>query len=271
MMDIVDYNRIWRIFRKKHTNPSFNWDKRAASFNKVVSGTSAEVEKTVQSLGLLPTDTVLDMGAGTGRYAVSLAQNAAHVTALEPSKGMLAFFEENMTNAGMVNYSVVNKTFEDTEIGTDIPVHDVVFASNSLGFDDLRAGLEKLDSAAKKCVHILWFAGPARHIPDPELMKRLGTDMSDTAAPDYIIIANVLHQMGIYANVSVEKTVQNQTYDSTDDAADFWIERGNYTDDMQDVIREYMEDTLTSDENGRFLSQRSYHAARIWWEKEDAR
>ncbi len=271
MMDIVDYSRMWRVWRKKQTNPSFNWDKRAASFNKVVSGTSDEVEKTIGLLGLLPTDTVLDMGAGTGRYAVCLAQHAAHVTALEPSKGMLAFLEEHMADAGITNYSVVNKTLEDTEIGTDLPVHDVVFASNSIGFDDLRAGLEKLNAAARKSVHILWFAGPARHTPDPELMQRLGTDLSAMGAPDYIIIANVLHQMGIYANISVEKTVRNQIYVSPDEAADFWIERGNYPDEMQDVIREYMKETLIPDENGRFPSPRTYHAARIWWEKEDAR
>ncbi|UUX93349.1 class I SAM-dependent methyltransferase [Methanoplanus endosymbiosus] len=269
MIDIVDYNRMWRIFRRRNNNSSFDWDSRAASFNRAVSGTSDETLRNVEALGLLPADTVLDMGAGTGRYAVPLAQHAAHVTVLEPSKGMLAFLEENMRNAGLSNYSVINRNFEDIEAGKDIPVHDVVFASNSLGFDDLKAGLEKLNSLAKRTVNILWFAGPMRHMPDPELMKRLGAETSDMTTPDYLTIVHVLHSMGIYPNVSVEKSIRRQSYDSPDEAADFWIDRGNYTEDMQEEIREYMRDTLIPDDNGRFRTERVYYPVRIWWNKED--
>ena len=35
-----------------------------------------------------PSDTVLDVGAGAGRYAVPAATRAREVIALEPSKGM---------------------------------------------------------------------------------------------------------------------------------------------------------------------------------------
>lgn len=268
MTDIVDYNAIWRIFRKKHNNPSFNWDDRASSFNKIASATSDEVIRNVEAIGIRPSDTVLDMGAGTGRYAVHLAKKASHLTVLEPSKGMLSFLEENMKDAGITNYSVLNKNFEDVEVGKDLAVHDVVFASNSLGFDDLRAGLEKLDSAAKRVVNILWFAGPSRHIPDPELMKRLGTETVDISMPDYITIAHVLHQMGIYANISVEKVTRKQYYDSPGEAADFWIERGDYSDEEKEIVRDYMEEMLRPEDDGRYSTVRSYRSARIWWEKE---
>lgn len=270
MMDIVDYNAIWRIFRKKHTNPSFNWDDRAASFNKIASATSDEVRKNVDVLGILPSDTVLDMGAGTGRYAVPLAEKAGRLTVLEPSKGMLAYLEENMKNAGISNYSVINKKIEDLEIGEDLMVHDIVFASNSLGFDDLRAGLEKLDAAAKRMVNILWFAGPARHTPDPGLQERLGIESADISMPDYLTIVHVLHQMGIYANVSIENVERKHYYDSPDEAADFWIERGSYSAEEQEIIREYMKNTLERDEDGRYGMLRSSRSARIWWEKEDS-
>lgn len=268
-MDIIDYNLIWRILRRKNNNPSFDWDSRAASFNKAVLGGTDEALKNVRALGLMPTDTVLDMGAGTGRYTVPLAQNAAHVTVLEPSEGMLAFLNENMKSAGLENYSVVRQKFEDVKAGIDIPVHDVVFASNSLGFDDLKAGLDKLNSLAKRTVNILWFAGPMRHMPDPELMKRLGAEAADMTTPDYLTIVHVLHSMGIYPNVSVEKSIRRLSYDSPDEASDFWTERGNYTEEEREIIREYMKETLIPDDSGIYRTKRVYYPVRIWWNKED--
>ncbi|EHQ36553.1 class I SAM-dependent methyltransferase [Methanoplanus limicola] len=268
-MDIIDYNLIWRILRRKNNNPSFDWDSRAASFNKAVLGGTDEALKNVRALGLMPTDTVLDMGAGTGRYTVPLAQNAAHVTVLEPSEGMLAFLNENMKSAGLENYSVVRQKFEDVKAGIDIPVHDVVFASNSLGFDDLKAGLDKLNSLAKRTVNILWFAGPMRHMPDPELMKRLGAEAADMTTPDYLTIVHVLHSMGIYPNVSVEKSIRRLSYDSPDEASDFWTERGNYTEEEREIIREYMKETLIPDYSGIYRTKRVYYPVRIWWNKED--
>jgi len=269
MIDFVDYNLIWRMMRKRAPSRSFDWDKLAASFNETFSGTSDETEEVVQSLNLLPTDTVLDMGAGTGRYTVPLSKNAAHVTALEPSKGMLAYLEENMNNAGQTNYSVVNKTLEEVTVGTDIQMHDVVFASNSLGFDDLRAGLEKLNALARRTVHILWFAGPTRHIPEPGVMKILGAEMADMSPPDYLTIVHVLHSMGIYPNVSVEKRTNEQRYDSLDEAADFWTKKGNYSEEIQDRVREYMREALIPDDDGRFHTETANYPVRIWWNTED--
>lgn len=266
-MELVDYNLIWRVFRTKHTHPSFNWDKRAESFNRTVSMNTEGAERTLDQIGVRPTDTVLDMGAGTGRYAIPFARRAAHLTALEPSAGMVEYLEKNMKEAGLSNYSIVRKMFEDVVPGEDISEYDIVFASNSLGFDDLRGGLEKLDAAAKRMVNILWFAGPSRHIPDHELMQRLGIDEVDIFAPDYMTIAHVLHEMGIYANISIENVDHVQVYDTAAAAGDFLIERMNYEGEKADIVREYMEETLTRDEDGKFRTVKTARNARIWWEK----
>ena len=82
---------------------------------------------------------------------------------------MASYLKQGMAKAGLSNYSVVSKRWEDVEVGKDIQVHDIVFASNSLGFPNLADGLKKLDAAAKRAVHILWFAGPDRHPMDEEL------------------------------------------------------------------------------------------------------
>jgi SAM-dependent methyltransferase len=268
MTAIVNYNELWRLLRQRQRGRTVDWDRRAASFHRAVAGTSAEVEAQVCALGLRPTDTVLDMGAGTGRFAVPLARYAAHVTALEPSAGMLAYLKQGMADAGLSNYSVVHRRWEDAEVGRDFPVHDIVFASNSLGFDDLAAGLEKIDAAARRAVHLFWFAGRERHPMDAELLRRLGRNEQERYSPDYLFIVNVLHGMGIYANVSVEKATSRQIYDTPDDAVAWWCERNDISSSETEILRTYLAETLEPTDDGRFATMRTGWRARIWWEKE---
>jgi SAM-dependent methyltransferase len=266
MSNLINYNELWRLLHQKKHSKGVDWDKRAHSFFRAVSG-SEEPEKVISSLNLREADTVLDMGAGTGRFAVPMARKVSHLTALEPSTGMSSYLEKGMLEAGLTNYSVVRKRWEDVVIGRDLPVHDVVFASNSLGFPDLAAGLKKLDDAATRSVHILWFAGNERHPMDPELARRLGKDGKGGYWPDYLFILNVLHSLGIYANVSVEPVRTSHAYEDLDEAVSWWSDRSDIEPDQIPVLREYLAQTLKPMDDGRISMSRSGWRARIWWEK----
>ncbi|MDX8551236.1 class I SAM-dependent methyltransferase [Methanospirillum sp. J.3.6.1-F.2.7.3] len=268
MNPIINYNELWRILHQRRRAGGQDWDKRAHSFFKAVSGNN-DAEKVIPSLNLTDSDTVLDMGAGTGRIAVPMAKYAAHVTALEPSSGMASCLEKSMEEEGLSNYTLVRKRWEDVKIGQDIPVHDVVFASNSLGFPDLADGLKKLDAAARKAVHILWFAGPQRHPMDPELKKRLGREEERDFGPDYIFIAQVLHDMGIYANVEVHPTRTVHRYENLDEAVAWWEERGDISPEEKPILREFLSEKLNCTVDGHPVMQRNGWRARIWWEKEN--
>lgn len=268
MNTIINYNELWRILHQRRRSEGVDWDKRAHSFFKAVSGNN-EAEKVIPSLNLTNSDTVLDMGAGTGRFAVPMAKCAAHLTALEPSAKMASYLEKSMEDAGLSNYTIVRKRWEDVKIGEDIPVHDVVFASNSLGFPDLADGLKKLDEAAGKAVHILWFAGPERHQMDPELKSRLGRENEKGFWPDYIFIAQVLHDMGIYANIEVHPTRTEHRYENLEEAVSWWAERGDISPDEIPILKEHLSEKLTHTDDGHLVVQRNGWRARIWWEKEN--
>ncbi|MFA5396098.1 MAG: class I SAM-dependent methyltransferase [Methanogenium sp.] len=269
MIPIVNYNELWRLLQQRQGGRSKDWDKRAASFHQATSRSSAEIEEQIDALNLLPTDTVLDMGAGTGRFAVPMARRVSHVTALDPSTGMLAYLEEGMAQAGLSNYSVVLKRWEDVVVGQDIPVHDVVFASNSLGFEDLATELEKINAAARRAVHILWFAGETRHPMDAELLCRLGRDREARFSPDYLYIVNILHAMGIYADVSIKKVLSRRIYDTVDDAVVWMLERDDFSSEEVVILRTYLAETMEPMDDGRFADYRTGWRAHIWWEKED--
>jgi ubiquinone/menaquinone biosynthesis C-methylase UbiE len=67
-------------------------------------------ERTLQRLldaTVEPTDTVLEIGPGTGRATVELASRAAHVTAVEQSTEMVAQLEKRLAHEAVENCSVI--------------------------------------------------------------------------------------------------------------------------------------------------------------------
>src|SRR5690242_17649061 len=56
---------------------------------------------------LRPTDRLLDIGAGTGRYEPLLAASVAEVQAVEPSPAMRAQLEQQLVSAQVSNVRVV--------------------------------------------------------------------------------------------------------------------------------------------------------------------
>jgi len=277
MHRIIDWNELWKVLHvssperaEKDRNPAAHWDKRAAAYRRVTRDERSATEQELAILGVQPGETVLDMGAGTGRLAVPVARTAAHVTALDPSEGMLAILRERMAAEGLTNYSCLRKRWEDATIGRDVEPHDIVVAAFSLGFYDLAAALEKLDAAARRAVYIFWHAGEWRN---PGEMALYRTVFGDEAAgekgyPDYIFPVNILHDAGIYPNVRIYRAAWDAVYDSVEDAARTWAAMHN--PGMEDLtpVREYFARALRKDGSGKYIETAVRPTAAVWWEKE---
>jgi len=276
MHRIIDWNELWKALHvssperaEKDRNPAAHWDKRAAAYRRVTRDERSATEQELAILGVQPGETVLDMGAGTGRLAVPVARTAAHVTALDPSEGMLAILRERMAAEGLTNYSCLRKRWEDATIGRDVEPHDIVVAAFSLGFYDLAAALEKLDAAARRAVYIFWHAGEWRN---PGEMALYRTVFGDEAAgekgyPDYIFPVNILHDAGIYPNVRIYRAAWDAVYDSVEDAARAWAAMHN--PGMEDLtpVREYFARALRKDGSGKYIETAVRPTAAVWWEK----
>ena len=277
MHRIIDWNELWKAIyissperMEKEHDPAAVWDRRAAAYRRATRGEHRATAREIAILGVQPGETVLDMGAGTGRLAVPVARTAAHVTALDPSEGMLAILRERMAAEGLTNYSCLRKRWEDATIGRDVEPHDVVVAAFSLGFYDLAAALEKLDAAARRAVYIFWHAGEWRN---PGEMALYRTVFGDEAAgekgyPDYIFPVNILHDAGIYPNVRIYRAVWDAVYDSVEDAARTWAAMHN--PGMEDLapVREYFARALRKDGSGKYIETAVRPTAAVWWEKE---
>jgi SAM-dependent methyltransferase len=107
-------------------------------------------EPTLEALRELiqPTDSVLDIGAGGGRYALPLALIAREVVAIEPSEAMRRVLAEAMSEFDIRNVRAVNGRWPD--VSGDLE-GDVALMSH-IGYDveDIGPFLDAMESAARR-------------------------------------------------------------------------------------------------------------------------
>jgi SAM-dependent methyltransferase len=277
MHRIIDWNELWKAIHagsprhlEKDRDPAVVWDRRAAAYQRVTRDEMKATEQELAILDLRPGDTVLDMGAGTGRLAVPIANTVAHVTALDPSEGMLSILHERMAGKGRTNYSCVRMRWEDVVIGRDIEPHDVVIAAYSIGFYDLVAALLKLDAASRRSVYLFWHAGEWRNQEEMAMYRAVFGEEGamQKGYPDYIFPVNILHDAGIYTNVRVYRAVWHAVYDSVDEAARTWVEMHNPGQEDLSPVLEYFSRVLSRNESGKYVEAAFRPTAAVWWTKE---
>ena len=275
MAGIINWSELEKVIRSGYyrrrahgEDPGSMWDKRAKRFNESMMQHPERAEKQIANLDLKPEYTVLDVGAGTGRLAIPIARKVKSVTAIDPSKGMLACLQENMEREGITNIVCINKRWEDVELGVDIEQHDVVIASHSVSTQEAVA---KMDAASKKYVYILTFAGRWMGNGEEEgLWKAIYGERQRQRAwhSDYILLYNILHDMKIYANLNIQESESEQRYESLDDAVTKWKEMRDIPAEKEDVLREHLSTILVEDDGtGTLCLKRKSKSATIWWQK----
>ena len=108
-----------------------------------------------------PSDSVIDIGAGGGRYALPLALSARQVIAVEPSAGMRRVLQEGMAEHGISNIRVLDGRWPSVAADID---GDVALMSH-IGYDVEEIGpfLDAMEAAARRLrVAVLLSQAPAR-------------------------------------------------------------------------------------------------------------
>lgn len=270
----IDWAARWRELVERReaqttvrTTPGQSrWDARAARFARLAEELDAERDPLVTALrpALRSDDTLLDAGAGAGRYTIPLAASARRVTAVEPSSGMRDSLANAVAARGLTNVMIVPGTWQDAEL----PPHDIVLCSHVLYFvPDVVPFVEKLDRHALRTCFIYLRVDP-RDKPLLPLWREVhGAERAPE--PGFVDLHNLLFSMGIRPNTRLAPMERGPHYRDLDDAVEQTRETLGLAadDDEHDArIRDFLAERLEPDGSG--LAFPPYlQTAILWWEK----
>lgn len=261
-----DWNALWRKIHAEnhryHRDPGF-WDRRAPEFARHASG-SNYVDQFLAIMQPQPDWSVLDIGSAAGTLAVPLASAVRRVTALDASSRMIALLQERCRDQAIDNITAINGRWEDDWQALGIAPHDVAVASRSLIVADLREAILKLTCFARQRIYLSTLVDDGPH--DRTIFQAVGRDFPRRA--DYIIVYNLLRQMGIYANVAFTVNEEEKSYAGVEEAVDDkrWMIRA-MTPDEEEKLRAYLTRHLVR-HNGRWKMprRRIVRWAVLWWD-----
>ncbi|MBU4439283.1 MAG: class I SAM-dependent methyltransferase [Acetobacterium sp.] len=112
------FEKLWLSDNQKKEPTVDFWDFRAEEYNNSQTSMTARVtqEEKVQELldkAIINNEsTVLDIGCGTGQFAVELGKVVKHVVGLDFSENMLLYAKQNAENAGLTNIDFVKSDWD---------------------------------------------------------------------------------------------------------------------------------------------------------------
>lgn len=201
---------------------------------------------------------VLDIGAGDGAYAVPMARTAREVTVVEPSKGQIRRLLKKAE--GLENIRVINKRWEHVS-PEELQEYDLVNAAYCFAMPDIKEALVKMWNCTKGVLFLITQAGSSLaavyplFVPDYE------------PPPDYIVLYNVVYQLGIKANVEINTRRYLYPWDLL---VKTWRYDEGITPGDEDKVRAFLEaeGKLVTKQDGTLWVKCWYRDAVIYAEKD---
>ncbi len=204
--------------------------------------------------------TVLDVGAGSGRWTIPLARITRSVTAVEPSDTMQDILRQNVADASLDNIQIVPERWEEASVEP----HDVVVCAHAMySSPDFADFVGKMERHARKGCYLALRLPPHDGIIG-ELSLSIYGHRHDS--PNAIIAYNALYSMGIYANVLVEDGIYhwvNSTFEEAFARAKRHL-RLESSAAHDELIRDTLIRRLTYKDNS-YIWPDGMRSALFWW------
>ena len=206
------------------------WDRRARGFHRATSDAIARDPFFLRLRNeVTPQTSLLDVGAGTGRFTISLAPQAQYIIAVEPNSTMLDYLRRDASEQKLTNISYVPTTWQDAP---DDLSADIVICSHVLyPIRDIVPFLAKLQAATRRTCYI-YLRATSMDALTAHLWQHFHGD-ERCLQPGYIDALDVLYEMGIYANVEIVTLATSLRYPSLDIAVEELIEQLILPDNQQ--------------------------------------
>lgn len=247
-----------------------SWKEKADHFDALVRKRWEQPDSTrdfiLSALRSRPGATVLDIGAGTGAWALLMARHAGRVTALEPSPAMRAVLARNAQSQGLDNIDIVDGSWPAAVIDP----HDFSLASHSFyGCPDFASIIRRMNQVTRDTCMLL-----LRLSLSDALMARAATLVwgQPHDSPNFQVAFNALLDMGIYPNVLIETPNHWEpwSHESFEAALAELLARFNLTAQSPHApaLEQMLKQELTQ-RDGRWIWPNGIQSALVYW-KADA-
>ncbi len=222
-MTEMDYRQLWRDlvegFEKRPAQSEKDimarWGKRARSRGYTDEKQQRDRDDPLLQfvLGRLePEDTVLDVGAGIGRWSIPMAVICTKVTALDKLPGMLDIIRENASYENVKNIEIVQGDWEEA----DLEPHDYVLSTHAAYVSpDIVDYARKMERLSRKACYLV-LRVPKHDGVLGELSMRIHGCWHDS--PNFIVGYNALLQAGIGGHVIMEEMGRHRHNETLEDA-----------------------------------------------------
>ncbi|WP_035236529.1 class I SAM-dependent methyltransferase [Desulfobacter vibrioformis] len=181
------------------------WDQRAQTFDKQTTTPEAVSRKEgilsmLREAGALQAGSrVLDIGAGSGNWAIPMAEMGAKVVALEPSGGMVDILKKKMSAKGIGpdQIRISQQTWQDVDVEKEglASQFDLVFASMSPGVCD-PGTLEKVMQASRNFCYLSTFSGGGWRSCYNDLWQHITGQALESTSWDFIYPFTYVYALG---------------------------------------------------------------------------
>ncbi len=214
MQKVTDWAALWRDLtasQERHfkhatkTTPEQPdaWRERARWFDASVkrrwaAGPDSSRERVASYL--TRDSSIVDIGAGTGAWAIHMARYAGKVTAVEPSAAMIEVMRENLAGEKVANVEIVQGAWPDAPVGP----HDFALCSHAMyGCSDFPLFVRRMMAVARRACFLVMRVPTMDGVMAEAAMRVWGQPYD---SPNFNVGYNVLLQMGLFPNVLMEDT-----------------------------------------------------------------
>lgn len=239
------------------------WNARAADFRAMLTYTGPDAFRDRLAALVRPTDTVLDVGAGAGRYAFPIAPSVRSIVAVEPAAAMRQALEEEAASRHVTNITTVAADWEDAAVDPA----DVVVCSHALySTPDIADFLRKLIDHARRtvviAVRIDQFDAHTR-----DCFAGLWGE-SRLPEPTFVELTPMLYALGAAPNVEVTEFAAGRAFADMEEAQTRIAAQVYATPTHADAVRAYARARLRRADDGTYAwAALPIRSAIAWWEK----
>lgn len=267
----LDWNQIWKdaFFESRLTTRNYYDNEELAKSYDASESIWIDGNKRAAELNPDSSWSVLDIGSGPGILTIPLARRVRKVTAVEPSLSMISCLKRHLAEEKLSNVKIINSCWEDMPTD-DLMAHDLVIASYSLNFEDLKEALLKMNHLAKKRAILYWFAG----ITNWELIRMdlflKVHNRNPGPFPKCDIIYNLLYDLGLYPDVEVLYGTSFPKEYADYDKALFYLKSTLciFDEAHDEMLHEYIEDHWRR-EDGRLFNEDRTTYVKLSWRPKD--